>query len=135
MNSKEIRWKQRFINFEKAFLLLERTLQIKKPSEAERGGIIQFYEMSFELSWKLMKDFLEAQGHLTKSPRDTIKLAFQVEMVTAGDIWMDALEDRNLTSHTYDEKTATLVINNIQHKYYPVLRDLYIFFKEQNVQQ
>ncbi len=56
MNNKEIRWKQRFINFEKAFMLLERTLKIKTPSEAEKGGIIQFYEVAFEISWKLIKD-------------------------------------------------------------------------------
>ncbi len=54
--SKDIRWKQRFQNFEKSFLLLKRTLEIKKPSEAERGGLIQFYEMTFELVWKLLRD-------------------------------------------------------------------------------
>ena len=57
-NKKEIRWKQRFVNFEKTFLLLERTVKIGELSEAERGGLIQFYEVSFELSWKTMKDYL-----------------------------------------------------------------------------
>ena len=52
---KEIRWKQRYNNFEKSFNLLDRSLKIQNPTEAERGGIIQFYETTFELSWKLMR--------------------------------------------------------------------------------
>jgi len=55
-NEKDIRWRQRFENFEKAYKLIERTIQIKNPSEAEKGGIIHFYEMAFELSWKMLKD-------------------------------------------------------------------------------
>jgi len=47
---KQIRWKQRFESFEKSFHLLERTMSIAEPSEAERGGLIQFYEMAFELA-------------------------------------------------------------------------------------
>ena len=52
MTNKSTRWQQRFENFEKAYKLLERTLQIKNPSEAEKGGLIQFYEVAFELAWK-----------------------------------------------------------------------------------
>ena len=71
--NKDTRWKQRFHNFEKALQLLERGLQLKNPSETERGGIIQFYEMSFELSWKLMKDYLNEEGYNIKSPKQAIK--------------------------------------------------------------
>ena len=60
--NKDIRWKQRFQNYEKAYLLLERNLNIAEPSEVERAGIIQFFEMAFELAWKLMKDYLEEEG-------------------------------------------------------------------------
>jgi nucleotidyltransferase substrate binding protein (TIGR01987 family) len=131
---KELRWKQRFINFEKAFLLLERTLQINEPSEAELGGLIKFYEMSFELSWKLMKDYLEEQGFIVKSPRETIKQAFQTEIITQGENWINALEDRNMTSHVYDEKMVILVIDKIRHSYFELLKDLYYFFKKENEQ-
>jgi hypothetical protein len=61
-NSQDIRWKQRFVHFRKAFLLLEQTMTIAHPSEAERAGLIQFFEMSFELAWKVLKDCLEAEG-------------------------------------------------------------------------
>jgi len=71
----DIRWQQRFHNYEKAFLLLERALTIAAPSEVERGGIIQFYEMAFELAWKVMKDYLEQLGFTVNSPRDAIKQA------------------------------------------------------------
>jgi nucleotidyltransferase substrate binding protein (TIGR01987 family) len=124
-NFKEIRWKQRFENFEKAFLLLERALQIERPSEAERGGIIQFYEMTFELAWKVLKDYLEAEGLVTKSPRETLKTALQVGMIDDGHRWMDALEDRNLMSHTYDEETAALVVEKIRSAYFQLLVQLF----------
>jgi len=92
----DIRWQQRFHNYEKAFLLLERALTIATPSEVERGGIIQFYEMAFELAWKLMKDYLEQLGYTVNSPRDAIKQAFQANILDDGQRWMDALGDRNL---------------------------------------
>ncbi len=58
--NEDIRWKQRFRNYEKAFKLLERTLEIKEPSEAEMGEAIRFYEMSLELAWKTLKDYYPA---------------------------------------------------------------------------
>ena len=131
MNNKEIRWKQRFINFEKAFMLLERTLKIKTPSEAEKGGIIQFYEVAFEISWKLIKDYLESLGFEVNSPRTAIKQAFQADIINNGESWIKALEDRNLTSHTYNEEIANLIVNNIKKKYYFLLNDLYLFLKKQ----
>jgi nucleotidyltransferase substrate binding protein (TIGR01987 family) len=123
--NKSIRWKQRFQNFEKAFLLLEKNISIESPTEIERAGIIQFFEMAFELAWKLMKDYLESQGFIIKSPREAIKLAFQTDLVEDGQVWLDALEDRNLTVHTYDEETALEVINKIKEAYYPALQQLY----------
>ncbi len=127
--NKDIRWKQRFANFEKTMQLLERTLQIKTPSEAERGGLIQFYEMSFELAWKLMKDYLEEEGFTIKSPRQAIKQAFQAELLADGQVWMDALSDRNLTAHTYNESVALAVVKQIRARYYPALRQFYVTMK------
>jgi len=59
----DVRYMQRFENFEKSFLLLKGALDIKVPSIVEKGGVIQFFETSFELAWKLMKDYLEYQGY------------------------------------------------------------------------
>ncbi|MCD6136688.1 nucleotidyltransferase substrate binding protein [Candidatus Bipolaricaulota bacterium] len=131
-NQKVIRWKQRFINFEKSFKLLERTLSIQTPSEAEKGGIIQFYEVCFELSWKTMKDYLESEGFLVKSPKQAIKQAFHIEIIEDGELWLSALEDRNLTSHTYDEATIDNVIAKIRQDYFKLISDLYSFFQGKN---
>ena len=129
MKNRDVRWIQRFQNFEKAFLLLQDTLHIEKPTVAERAGLIQFFEMTFELAWKLLKDYEEEEGFVIKSPRDAIKHAFQTNIIISGHTWIDALEDRNLTSHTYHEKFAIEVEEKIRNKYFPVLEKLYIDFK------
>jgi hypothetical protein len=64
MNDPDIRWKQRFSQFEKAFALLQSAMAIEHPSIVERAGLIQFFEMTFEIGWKLLKDFLEAEGYV-----------------------------------------------------------------------
>lgn len=127
--NKDIRWKQRFHNFEKAFLLLERTIQIENLSEVERGCLIQFFEMAFELAWKLMQDYLEVEGFIIKSPRGAIKQAFQSDIISDGHVWLEALETRNLTTHTYEKDAAIEVEGKIRQRYFPALKNLYIYFK------
>lgn len=117
----DIRWQQRFVHFQKAFLLLEQTMAIKQPSEAERAGLIQFFEMSFELAWKVLKDYLEEEGFTVTSPRETIKQAFQAGLLDDGHAWLAALKDRNLTAHTYEEKIAVAVETKIRYSYFPAL--------------
>ena len=128
MNTQDIRWQQRFNQFKKAFLLLQDAIDIDKPSVVERAGLIQFFEMAFELAWKLLKDFEEAEGFIVKSPREAIKQAFQANMITQGHDWIDALEDRNLTTHTYNENIAIAVEQKIRAKYFPCLQQLYLDF-------
>lgn len=128
---KETRWKQRFMNFDKAFHTLERTVAIENPSEAERGGLIQFFEVAFELSWKTLKDYLEAGGFQVKSPRDVLKQAFQSGIIQDGHAWMEALDDRNLTAHTYNEETAAKIDRLIREKYFPAIAALYETLKKE----
>jgi len=128
LERKDIRWRQRFQNFQSAFRLLEEAIAIDGPSEVERAGLIQFFEMTFELSWKLLKDYMEEKGFTVKTPRQVIKQAFQSEFITDGHVWIDALADRNLTVHIYQEETARKVEQKIRQKYFPILRDLNKFF-------
>lgn len=121
----EVRWKQRFANFEKAFRALERTVAIEHPSEAERGGLVQFFEMAFELAWKTLKDYLEAGGFQLGSPREVLKQAFQSGIIREGHVWMEALDDQNLAAHTYNEETALKIERLIREAYYPALADLH----------
>ena len=129
MENKDIRWKQRFENFEKAWLLLSDSAKKKDYSPLEKAGMVQFFEFTFELSWKLMKDYMEAQGIDTKFPRQVIKEAFDKHIVTAGDIWMDMLDKRNLMAHTYDETKADLAVQLIKSDYIPALAEAYRYFK------
>lgn len=118
---KEIRWQQSFFNLKNALIALEKGVGIKNPSDIEKAGIIQFYEIAFELAWKTIKDYLEAGGYLVKSPREALKQAYQIELISEGEIWLDALDDRNLTAHIYDEQTADKIVVRIKEVYFPIL--------------
>jgi len=120
----DIRWKQRLQNFKRANMLLQSSLTVNEPSQLERAGIIQFYEMAFELSWKTLKDYLLDLGYETNSPRQAIKQGFQSNIISDGHGWIKALEDRNLTVHTYDENKAIEVENDIRTLYAPLIMSL-----------
>ena len=124
-NLKEIRWKQRFEKFDNLYKLLKKYSNQEITTELERAGIIQFFEMTFELAWKVLKDYLESEGYMVKSPRETVKQAFQIGLIDNGHIWIDALSNRNLTTHTYDEKLATKMTSEILNAYLPELDKLY----------
>ena len=124
-NLKDIRWKQRFENFDKSYKLLNKYAKQPITTELERAGIIQFFEMTFELAWKVLKDYLEAQEYLVKSRRETVKQAFQIGLIDNGHVWMDALSNRNLTTHTYDEELANKMTNEIITMYLPELDKMY----------
>ncbi|MBZ9637330.1 nucleotidyltransferase substrate binding protein [Clostridium sp. FP1] len=124
-NLKDIRWKQRFENFNKSYKLMEKYSKQKITSELEKAGIIQFFEMTFELAWKVLKDYLEAEGYVVKSPRETIKQAFQIGLIDNGHVWIDALANRNLTTHTYDEALADKMTKEIVELYFPELKKMY----------
>jgi len=122
---KDRRWRQRFANFERSYQLLRQYKDKGADSELERAGVIQFFEMSFELAWKLMKDYLESQQLYVNSPREAIKQSFQIGLIDNGHVWIDALSDRNRTVHTYDENLAKQMIKDIEEKYFPELDRLY----------
>jgi len=117
----DIRWQQRFAHFEKAFTLLQDVIKLENPTVNDRAALIHFFEMAFEQGWKLLKDFEEAEGFIETSPRGAIKRAFQTNLISSGHDWIDALEDRNLTTHTYNEETAVAIESKIREKYFPLL--------------
>lgn len=125
MSNKDIRWKQRFQNFEKAFHHLENAVQKTILSDLEKAGVIQIYEFTFELGWKTVKDFLEEKNVAVQFPRDAVKEGFKYEVIGDGDVWMDMLEKRNLMSHTYNETTAELALTLITQTYFHALEQVY----------
>ena len=120
----DTRWIQRFDNFKRAFLVLEDAVSVESPSVLEQGGIIQFFEMTFELSWKLLKDYQEMKGATVKYARDVLKQAFQSGLISNGHDWIEALDDHKLMSHTYNESVSTKVVEKIKNKYFPLLSEL-----------
>ncbi len=120
----DIRWKQRFTNFEKAFKSLENASAKRTLSDLERAGLIKTYELAFELAWKTLKDYLEDKDLQVKYPRDTIKESFKNEIIEDGEIWLDMLGKRNLMVHAYDEATAKLAKKLITEYYIHALKQV-----------
>lgn len=121
----DIRWKQRFSNYKKATAQLTEFIEKGELNKFEIQGLIQCFEYTFELAWKTMKDYLEQEGFEVKSPRSTIQTAFQIQLIADGHTWIDALEKRNLMSHTYDEEVAKEAEELIRKNYYPIIKELY----------
>lgn len=81
-------------------------------------GLIHCFEYTFELALRTIKDYLENEGFEVNSPREVIQTAFQIELITDGHVWLDALNKRNFMAHTYDEITVNEAEELIRHKYY-----------------
>ena len=122
--SVDIRWKQRFSNFKKAAMQLSEFIEKEDLNKFEVQGLIQCFEYTFELAWKTMKDYLEQEGFIIKSPRNAIQTAFQVQLIIDGHVWVDALEKRNLMAHTYDEDKAIEAEALIRNQYYKIIKEL-----------
>lgn len=123
--TEDIRWKQRFSNFEKAYDVFMRVCNIKDPSEAEKMGIIQSFEVVFELSWKVLQDYLKARGYDIAGPKPVLRQAFKDGIVDDGHAWLKALDNRNETVHTYDETKAEEIVSNVKSEYVQVVTALY----------
>jgi nucleotidyltransferase substrate binding protein (TIGR01987 family) len=85
-----------------------------------RDAVIQRFEFSFELVWKGLKLYLERQGHECGGPRPTLKKAFAEGLIATpeeADVWLQMLDDRNLTSHAYDEALATRIYQHVVRDY------------------
>ena len=136
--SEDIRWKQRFHNFDRAFVLLREALQ-RTPealSMLEKEGVIQRFEYTFELAWKTLKDYLEAGGLVISpiTPRQVIKEAFAAKVISDGEVWINMLDNRNLLSHTYDFSVFEQAVKAIAEHYLPAMEKLHGFFIEKSIE-
>lgn len=116
--------------FGKALKTLEEALEVKAPSKLERDGAIQRYEYSFELACKCLKIYLEDQG-ITKAttPKSCLQQAFINKIITDEDTWLEMIQSRNLTVHTYNEKFANILFKKLP-KYLEVMEKLLLRMKE-----
>ncbi|GAB1452327.1 hypothetical protein MASR2M47_23830 [Draconibacterium sp.] len=129
MKNKDIRWVQRFQNYEMAFLKLKEAMEQEELNELERNGLIQRFEFTIDLSWKVMKDYLEIKGFVFKpSPKDTIREANQSGLIDFGQALIDGLDIRNELSHDYSGSKFEDSEEVLRDEVYPALQKLYQFF-------
>jgi len=121
------RFLERFENYKLALNNINETYDYIKTSGLNKiytMALIQAFEMVFELAWKTLKDYLAFQGITTDTPRETLKNAFLRNIISDGETWIEMMEARNKTSHTYREEFAKSISNEIIEKYIPLLNDL-----------
>ena len=127
-NSDPIRWKQRLQQFTKAEQRLSEALAdgYEVLSRLEQEGVIQRFEYTYELAWKVLKDLLFYEGFDVKTPREVIRQAFEAEYLNEDDAEtaLDALDKRNLLTHTYEEETMLEALELIQSQFQPMLNRL-----------
>jgi len=124
----DVRWKQRFANFRRALDRLGQAVELQnlRPlTELEAQGLIQAFEFTHELAWNVLKDYLEYEGisGLTGS-RSTVREAFKRGLIADGEIWLDMIDKRNLSSHSYNVQVAQSVVQAVLFHYYPAFRAL-----------
>jgi nucleotidyltransferase substrate binding protein (TIGR01987 family) len=147
MDQQDIRWKQRFTNFKSAWFKLEEAIsklneeygldnkgQVSSDpflDDIIKEGLIQRFEYTHELAWKVMKDFLQESGNTPiYGSKDATRLAFSVEILHDGEVWMDMIKSRNQTSHTYNQETADEIFMKIVYEYAPEFAFFYDKMKE-----
>lgn len=123
------RWEQRLDSYHKALAHLAEIVGASKKralNEFERDGLVQRFEFTHELSWKLMKAYAEYQGFDgIGGSRDATRKAFEMSLISDGQSWMDMIKSRNETSHNYDGSMADDVVDSIINRFYPLLADFY----------
>lgn len=130
MSTQDIRWIQRFNHFIKAFSQLKEAVELaqQRPlSRLEEQGLIHAFEFTHELAWNTLKDFLESRGARNLyGSKDVSRQAFKTGLIENGDAWMDMINSRNLTTHTYDEATASRIVSAIRNTYFAEFEALQI---------
>jgi nucleotidyltransferase substrate binding protein (TIGR01987 family) len=117
----DIRWKQRFANYKKALVNLAKTVEWAKTHnepDIVNLSIIKAFELTFELSWNVMKDFLKSKGNVKIfGSLDSVRYAFQNGLLSDGQVWMDMIKDSNKATHTYDLADAEDIVQKITSQY------------------
>jgi len=117
--AEDIRWIQRLDNWNRALMQLSKFMQKDDLNEMEEQGLIQSFEYNHELAWKTQKDFLQDSGYSDLfGSKDVARKAFEVGLVEDGQIWLDMVKSRNLSSHTYNQETTDKIVNAIVNHYY-----------------
>jgi len=135
MENKDIRWEQRFNNYKKALQKLSEAIEefeVGELSDLEKEGMIQRFEYTHELAWLTIKDYYEYQGETNiQGSKDAIKIAFNRGLISNGKVWIEMIDSRQLTVHTYNEDTAEKVVAKIVYEYSDLFNELKEKFNEE----
>jgi len=125
---KDIRWIQRYSNFKKAFSNLNEEVELTKERELtklEKQGLIQSFEYTYELAWNTIRDFYRSKGEVDiQGSRDAFRLAFERGLIEKGQVFMNMIKSRQLSSHTYNEETADDIYQDIVNHYFCAFQEL-----------
>ena len=125
MQNQDIRWQQRFKNYQKALRQLERFLKETDLNDMEEQGLIQAFEYTYELAWNTIKDYLVYQGITDViGSRDAFRIAYNRGLILEGNIWMSMIESRIKSSHTYNEEVAKEILKEIREQYFKLFIQL-----------
>ena len=119
--NQDIRWLRRFQNYQKAFTQLTQAVDLshlRALSKLEQQGLIHEFEYTHELAWNTLKDFLEARGAAAIfGSRDTTRAAFTAGLIDQGEVWMQMIQSRNQSTHTYNEEMMTQIVTAVIQTY------------------
>lgn len=131
MVEKDIRWIQRFNNYRRALEKFNQAVDIisnklewgEEIDDLLEEGLIQRFEYTHELAWKVMKDYAQYQGYTNiQGSRDAFRKAFEMGIIE-NEAWMESINDRNLTSHNYDDETFAEILKAIIDTYALLFND------------
>ncbi len=122
----DIRWLQRLEHLDRALALLD-SVAVRPAgtlTEVEQAGGIQFFEVTLELAWKTLKDYLEWSGLevVPASPREVVRVATAARVIDDGQVWLEMLAQRNLAAHTYDANVVAQTLTMLRERFLPALR-------------
>jgi len=127
MHDQDIRWQQRFKNFQKVLLQLDKAVELSQQrplTEIEQQGLIKAFEFTHELAWNVMKDYFEYQGDTSiMGSRDATRQAFQRNLIAHGEGWMEMIKSRNMTSHTYNQDIADDISEKVISEYFRLFQE------------
>ena len=136
MVDKKARWQQRFENFDKAYLRFAEAIkggleQVSKLSDLEKTGVVKHFEFTFQLAKDVLADYLQENGNTPYSSKQLIRQAYKDGYIRDGEVWIEALTFRNKAAHVYSGDILQDVLRFACNKFFPVLRDMHSYFKQE----
>lgn len=90
-----------------------------------RDGAIQRFEFTAELAWKTAREYLlQQQVQDINNPKAVMREAWKNKLIADEAGWLQLLQDRNITSHIYDEQDADAVFRRLQERHLRLLEEL-----------